>query len=103
MPFIYVVPLIFFKTKKKALSCFDQCLSEDSKVNRLEDSFLLWQTVCASKLLAGVNKILFLSKADLLKQKLNSGVKVKDYLPSYGDRANDLVTVIRCEFFFFSL
>lgn len=40
--------------------------------------------------------ILFLNKCDLLKRKLKSGVMVKDYLPSYGDRANDPSTVTKC-------
>ena len=45
--------------------------------------------------------ILFLNKVDLLERKLSSGVKVKEYLPSYGDRPNDLSTVVRCEFSLF--
>lgn len=46
--------------------------------------------------------ILFLNKVDLLERKLSSGVKVNEYLPSYGDRPNDLSTVVRCEFSFFA-
>lgn len=88
---------------KKAVSCFDQRLSEDFKVNRLEDSFLLWQTICASKLLSKANTILFLNKIDLLDRKLLSGIKINQYLPSYGERANDTKTVLRCEFFFLFL
>ena len=80
-----------------AVSCFDERLSEDSRVNRLEDSFLLWRTVCSSKLLAKTTMILFLNKCDLLKRKLKSGVQVKKYLPSYGDRPNDATTVVKCE------
>ncbi|PPQ94855.1 hypothetical protein CVT25_007227 [Psilocybe cyanescens] len=77
------------------VSCFDERLSEDSRVNRLEDSFLLWRTVCSSKLLATTTMILFLNKCDLLKRKLRSGVMVKKYLPSYGERANDTNTVVK--------
>jgi hypothetical protein len=43
--------------------------------------------------------ILFLNKIDLLKRKLRSGVKIKHYLPSYGERNNDAGTMVRCEFF----
>ncbi|KAF8958910.1 guanine nucleotide binding protein, alpha subunit [Flammula alnicola] len=77
------------------VSCFDERLSEDSKVNRLEDSFLLWRKICSSKLLAKATMILFLNKCDLLKRKLKSGVQVKTYLPSFGSRSNDVGTVVK--------
>jgi len=77
------------------VSCFDQHLSEDVKVNRLEDTFMLWQTVCGSKLLAKANTIIFLNKIDLLTLKLRSGVKIREHLPSYGDRSNDTGTMVR--------
>lgn len=87
----------------KAVSCFDQQLSEDSKVNRLEDSLMLWETICGSKLLAKANTIIFLNKVDLLTMKLRSGVKIRHHLPSYGDRSNDTETMVRCEQFYVSL
>ena len=34
------------------ISCFDELLAEDRRVNRLEDSFLLWRGVIQSKLLS---------------------------------------------------
>ncbi|CAA7269764.1 unnamed protein product [Cyclocybe aegerita] len=77
------------------VSCFDERLTEDSKINRLEDSFLLWRTVCGSKLLQKTTMIMFLNKCDLLKKKLKSGVQVKTYLPSYGERPNDANTVVK--------
>jgi len=77
------------------VSCFDQRLSEDGNVNRLEDSFMLWKTICASKLLAKANMVLFLNKIDLLNRKLHSGVKINQYLPSYGERSNDTASVVR--------
>lgn len=80
------------------VSVFDQRLEEDSRVNRLEDSILLWTSICSSKLLARTQLILFLNKCDLLRRKLKRGVKVAQYLPSYGDRPNDVMTVVKCEF-----
>ncbi|TFK34970.1 G-protein alpha subunit [Crucibulum laeve] len=77
------------------ISCFDERLLEDSRVNRLEDSFLLWRTVCSSKLLSKTPLILFLNKCDLLKRKLRSGVLVKNYLPSFANRPNDAPTVVK--------
>ncbi|KAF9473686.1 hypothetical protein BDN70DRAFT_925056 [Pholiota conissans] len=76
-------------------TCFDERLSEDSKVNRLEDSFLLFREICSSKLLAKATMVLFLNKCDLLKRKLRSGMQVKNYLPSFGSRPNELATVIK--------
>ncbi|KZT64204.1 G-alpha-domain-containing protein [Daedalea quercina L-15889] len=74
------------------ISCFDERLAEDRKVNRLEDSYMLWRLVCASKLLQNTQMILFLNKYDLLDQKLKRGVRVKDHVRSYGDRPNDAET-----------
>jgi hypothetical protein len=78
------------------ISCFDERLREDRRVNRLEDSFLLWQTLCSHKLLARTQIILFLNKCDLLEQKLAAGTLVRDFVPSFGDRANDVETVKKC-------
>ena len=64
---------------------------------------MLWQTICESKLLAKANTIIFLNKIDLLTMKLRSGVKIRQYLPSFGDRKNDTVTMVRCELFFITL
>ncbi|KAK0440150.1 guanine nucleotide binding protein, alpha subunit [Armillaria borealis] len=72
------------------ISCFDEKLAEDRRVNRLEDSYMLWKSVCACKLLSRTQLILFLNKCDLLQAKLARGVKIRDFVPSYGDRANNL-------------
>ncbi|CAL1709083.1 unnamed protein product [Somion occarium] len=62
---------------------------EDPTVNRLEDSVLLWKSIVSNKLLAATNIVLFLNKTDILKQKLQAGIKFADHLVSYGDRPND--------------
>lgn len=41
----------------------------------------------------------FLTKVDLLKKKLESGVHFNRYVVSYGDRPNDVRSVITCEVF----
>lgn len=85
------------------ISCFDEKLAEDRRVNRLEDSFLLWNAVCSNKLLRKTMLILFLNKCDLLERKLNAGVDFRHYVPSYGNgKANDVGTVTKCEFFLLS-
>ena len=78
------------------VSVFDQRLEEDPRVNRLEDSILLWTSICSSPLLSKVQLVLFLNKCDLLRRKLRRGIRVNQYLPSYGDRANEVMTVVKC-------
>ncbi|KIO17618.1 hypothetical protein M407DRAFT_84799, partial [Tulasnella calospora MUT 4182] len=75
------------------ISAFDQVLVEDKKVNRIEDSLLLFRSICANNLLGKVNIMLFLNKIDILERKLKAGVKVSRYVPSYGERPNELQPV----------
>ncbi|EED84357.1 candidate G-protein alpha subunit, partial [Postia placenta Mad-698-R] len=77
------------------ISCFDERLAEDRRVNRLQDSILLWKAVCGSKLLQNVQLILFLNKCDLLHKKLSRGVHVAKFVPSYGDKPNDVREVAK--------
>ncbi|KAF8548872.1 guanine nucleotide binding protein, alpha subunit [Imleria badia] len=63
------------------ISAFDQVLLEDPKVNRLEDSFLLWRSIVSNKL--------------LMDTKLKAGVRLKDHIVQYGDRPNDYDNVSR--------
>ncbi|KAF5389677.1 hypothetical protein D9757_006044 [Collybiopsis confluens] len=74
------------------LTTLMQVLAEDRTVNRLEDSVLLWKSVCSNKLLASVDLVLFLNKCDILDAKLKAGVRLAKYVRSYGDRTNDLET-----------
>lgn len=87
--FSHVDALIFLAP----ISAFDQSLVEDRRVNRLEDSLLLFRAICKSVLLKEVNIVLFLNKVDILKGKLENGVKVNKYVKSYGERANDYENV----------
>ncbi|KAF6754175.1 guanine nucleotide binding protein, alpha subunit [Ephemerocybe angulata] len=75
------------------ISAFDQHLTEDPRVNRLEDSLLLWKAVVSNKLLANVNIVLFLNKIDLLQSKLEAGVRLNKHMNFYGDRPNDYDSV----------
>lgn len=47
------------------ISCFDERLAEDRRVNRLEDTYMLWKTLCGLKLLSKTQIILFLNKVRL--------------------------------------
>ncbi|KIP09968.1 hypothetical protein PHLGIDRAFT_125945 [Phlebiopsis gigantea 11061_1 CR5-6] len=74
------------------ISCFDEKLAEDRRVNRLKDSVILWKSIVGSKLLENCTIILFLNKCDLLKKKLDSGVMVNRFIPRYGQRENNSYT-----------
>lgn len=102
------------------VSSFNQALAEDESVNRLvsvsfskfytprqavwrcsfpqTDTFKLWQMICANKLLAEVELILFLNKFDILATKLKAGVEFTKYVPAYGSRPNELKPVATCVF-----
>lgn len=96
------------------LASFDQSLAEDKRVNRVEDSLLLWKSICSSKLLAKVHcyfplarplltfvkveLILFLNKCDLLAKKLESGTRLAKFVPSFKDHPNNQETVTKCAY-----
>ncbi|GJJ10737.1 hypothetical protein Clacol_004964 [Clathrus columnatus] len=56
---------------------------EDHSVNRLEDSVLLWKSICSNKLLAN---------CDILASKLEAGIRLSKYVRSFGERSNDVET-----------
>jgi len=70
------------------LSVFDEKLIEDTRVNRLQDSYELWKQVTSSTILENTQIILFLNKYDLLAKKLKRGVRIRDFISSYGERDN---------------
>ena len=76
---------------------FNLTLEEDPTVNRVEDSMLIWKAICSNKLLERTIMILFLNKMDVLAAALESGLKVKDYVISYGDLPNDVPSVAKCK------
>ncbi|KZP05558.1 G-alpha-domain-containing protein [Athelia psychrophila] len=66
------------------ISCFDETLEEDPRVNRIKDSLMLWKGICGSTLLNNVQFVLFLNKCDLLSRKLkHTQAKVVDYFPDF--------------------
>lgn len=80
------------------ISAFDEWIHEGRRVNRLQDTYMLWQMLCESRLLTHVQIILFMNKCDLLAKKLkDKRIKVRDYVLDFGSRPNDFKTVT--EFF----
>ncbi|KAH9932542.1 guanine nucleotide binding protein, alpha subunit [Fomitopsis serialis] len=70
------------------ISAYDQYLEEDPRTNRIDDSLQLFTSICTNKLLHKAALVLMLNKTDLLRQKLEAGIKVRKYISSYGDRPN---------------
>lgn len=76
------------------VSAFDQYLAEDPRVNRVDDSLQLFKQICSNPLLKNAHLVLFLNKADVLASKLAKGVKVNKYITSYGERPNEVESVV---------
>ncbi|KAF8682989.1 G protein alpha subunit [Rhizoctonia solani] len=77
------------------VSAFDQYLAEDHSVNRLQDSFEMWNELCKATALHHIPVLLFLNKTDILEKKLRAGIKLSDYLINYGDRLNEPEKALR--------
>ncbi|QRW15200.1 G-protein alpha subunit [Ceratobasidium sp. AG-Ba] len=71
------------------VSAFDQVLAEDKEINRLRDSFELWDELCQTKALYHIPTLLFLNKCDLLDKKLKAGIRLAEYLTSYEGKPNE--------------
>lgn len=78
------------------VSVFDEKLLEDGRVNRLQDSYELWKQVMTNKVLVRTQVILFLNKYDLLVKKLKRGVRIGDFISSYGERENTPEAAVKC-------
>lgn len=62
-----------------------------------EDSVLLWKSIVSNPLLAKTSLVLFLNKIDIMKAKLQSGIRFGDYIVSYGNRPNDFDSTSNCK------
>ena len=87
------------------IACFDEHLLENPTINRLDDTLQLWKIVCENKLLQNTELVLFLNKCDLLRRKLERGVRFGEWVTSYDSgkekRENDATAVGRCEWFIY--
>lgn len=52
--------------------------------------------VVSNQLLRNTNIILFMNKIDIFRTKLASGILLRDYVVSYGDRPNDFENTAAC-------
>lgn len=71
---------------------FDECLREDNKINRLEESCKVFETLINYKYLKDVEFILFLNKHDLLKEKIRK-VNIRNYCSDFTGNPNSLPDV----------
>ncbi|KAJ6526972.1 guanine nucleotide binding protein, alpha subunit [Mycena vulgaris] len=74
------------------ISAFDQYLEEDPLTNRIHDSLQLLISICTNKLLKNAQLVLLLNKTDILREKLEAGVQIRQYIMSYGNRPNNFST-----------
>ncbi|KAJ7782560.1 guanine nucleotide binding protein, alpha subunit [Mycena maculata] len=74
------------------ISAFDQYLDEDPLTNRIHDSLQLLMSIWTNELLKNAQLVLLLNKIDILRKKLEAGVQVRQYIPSYGNRPNNFST-----------
>ncbi|GAA5857182.1 hypothetical protein JCM9279_001046 [Rhodotorula babjevae] len=86
--------------RKKWIHCFenvdvlieyDQMLYEDERVNRLDESMQLWETISQSRWFSKSAFVLFLNKRDRLAEKILSGHSpLSSFLPSFTGPDGDL-------------
>ena len=83
-----------------SLSCYDEILHEESRINAMCDQLELFDEICNNRSLTNVSMILFLNKTDLFRQKfcdqhtpLNKCEKFEDYLDDEYDfkKATDYI------------
>lgn len=68
-----------------ASSAFDLTLREDSETNRLTEALQLFEDVWYSRFLRDAGFIVFLNKQDILREKIERGVKLQKYFPEFND------------------
>ncbi|KAJ6484004.1 guanine nucleotide binding protein, alpha subunit [Mycena sanguinolenta] len=70
-----------------SLSEYDQMLYEDESVNRMQEAFTLFDSICNSRWFVKSSIILFLNKIDLFAEKLPRS-PLGDYFPDYAGGDN---------------
>lgn len=71
-----------------AISEYDQKLHEDDSVNRMNESIVLFDSICNSKWFTDTSIILFLNKIDLFEKKIATN-PIKTYFPEYNGQTFD--------------
>lgn len=66
-----------------ASSGYDMKIREDNETNRLQESINLFGEVWSSRFLRDSGFILFLNKQDVLREKIEKGIKLEDHFPDF--------------------
>ena len=77
--FTSVTAIIFLASSSE----YDQNLMEDRVTNRMVESVNIFDTIINHKYFRKVAVILFLNKSDLLKEKVEQGVKIINWFPGF--------------------
>jgi signal recognition particle receptor subunit beta len=65
-----------------SLSGYDCCLVEDKDSNQMQESLMLFDSICNSKWFLRTSMILFLNKVDIFRTKIMTS-SIKQYFPDY--------------------
>ncbi|KAF8147144.1 G-protein alpha subunit-domain-containing protein [Mycena galopus ATCC 62051] len=60
-----------------------------------QESFEHWRVIVGNSLFSTTTLILLFNKKDLLQKQIDAGVKVNQYVSSYRDRPNDVVSATK--------
>lgn len=71
-----------------AMSEYDQMLFEDERVNRMQESIMLFDTLLNSKWFRNTPFILFLNKMDIFEEKVKR-TPIRKFFPNYQGRVGD--------------
>lgn len=71
-----------------AMSEYDQMLFEDERVNRMQESIMLFDTLLNSKWFRNTPFILFLNKMDIFEEKVKR-MPIRKFFPNYQGRVGD--------------
>lgn len=77
-----------------AMSEYDQMLFEDERVNRMNESIMLFDALLNSKWFRDTPFILFLNKMDLFDEKVKR-MPIRKYFPEYQGRVGDSETGVK--------
>ena len=58
----------------------------------------LWTDICRNQLLKKTDLIVFLNKVDIFRTKIQSGLRLTDYIVSYGERPNTFESTTGCAY-----
>jgi hypothetical protein len=65
-----------------SLSCYDQMMIEDSTINRMADSIVLFEQVANHPMLKNSKIILFMNKKDVYEKKVKK-IPIKGFFPEF--------------------